>query len=33
MDIGMTADVLGVLAAAVRDRRIRRLSAWLERQT
>jgi 3-deoxy-7-phosphoheptulonate synthase len=33
MDIGMTADVLGVLAAAVRDRRIRRLSSWLERQS
>jgi 3-deoxy-7-phosphoheptulonate synthase len=33
MDIGTTADVLSGLAAAVRDRRIRRLSAWLERQT
>ena len=33
MDIGTTADVLGGLAAAVRSRRIRRLSSWLERQT
>jgi 3-deoxy-7-phosphoheptulonate synthase len=33
MDIGTTADVLSGLAAAVRSRRIRRLSAWLERQT
>jgi len=33
MDIGMTADVLDTLAAAVRDRRIRRLSSWLERQS
>jgi 3-deoxy-7-phosphoheptulonate synthase len=33
MDIGMTADVLGGLAAGVRDRRIRRLSSWLERQS
>jgi 3-deoxy-7-phosphoheptulonate synthase len=33
MDIGTTADVLAGLAAAVRNRRIRRLSSWLERQT
>jgi 3-deoxy-7-phosphoheptulonate synthase len=33
MDIGTTADVLNGLAAAVRSRRIRRLSSWLERQT
>jgi len=33
IDIGTTADVLDGLAAAVRSRRIRRLSAWLERQT
>jgi 3-deoxy-7-phosphoheptulonate synthase len=33
MDIGTTADVLDGLAAAVRSRRIRRLSSWLERQT
>ena len=33
MDIGTTADVLRDLAAAVRERRIRRLSCWLERQS
>ncbi len=33
IDIDTTADVLEGLAAAVRDRRIRRLSAWLERQS
>ena len=33
IDIGTTADVLSGLAAAVRSRRIRRLSSWLERQS
>ena len=33
IDIGTTADVLRDLAAAVRERRIRRLSSWLERQS
>jgi|HubBroStandDraft_1064217.scaffolds.fasta_scaffold89171_2 3-deoxy-7-phosphoheptulonate synthase len=33
IDIGTTAEVLSGLAAAVRSRRIRRLSAWLERQS
>jgi 3-deoxy-7-phosphoheptulonate synthase len=33
IDIGTTAEVLDGLAAAVRSRRIRRLSAWLERQS
>ena len=33
MDIGTTTDVLRDLAAAIRERRIRRLSSWLERQS
>jgi 3-deoxy-7-phosphoheptulonate synthase len=33
IDIDTTADVLDGLAAAVRNRRIRRLSVWLERQS